>query len=254
MAQSITVCGSGAEVTVRFSPPIDLGNVPHELALVDLQTVNTVLNVRNGCNGLVYKDNKNTYFLSVPEGTYNVDGIHHHIYNILSKQFPEDFKNQIHYFELKADTSTHRCKISTSFDLTFGTTDELENPKEGRCHTLGTLLGFKSNTIKRTNRNEYAIADGTFSLLDDFKVFVTCNVITSGYVNDRISHNIYQFHIDVQPGIIVEEKAAHPVFYRVTQQKIDDITLRLENEQRRLIALKEGTKVCFNLILRERNT
>ena len=169
------------------------------------------------------------------------------IYNFLSHQFEEKFKSGEYFFDLKADTSTHRCSISTSFKIFFG-------EKEGETGTtLGIALGFTSNTVEPTeNKNAYTPADGTFSLLDDFNVFVTCNVIESGYVNTRVSHNIYQFHIEVQPGVIVEESAAHLVFYRVTHRCIDDITLRLENEKGELIALKDDTKVRFHLVLRER--
>ena len=248
MSRQIILCGTGPEVTVRFSPPIDCSDVPYELAFVDLQTTNTVINVREGRNTVIYKAGEaDACAVSVPEGTYNVDGINDFLYNFLSRQFEEKFKSGEYFFDLKADTSTHRCSISTSFKIFFG-------EKEGETGpTLGSALGFTSNTVEPTaNKNAYTPAEGTFSLLEDFNVFVTCNVIESGYVNTRVSHNIYQFHIEVQPGVIVEESAAHLVFYRVTHRCIDDITLRLENEKGELIALKDDTKLRVHLVLRER--
>ena len=146
---------------------------------------------------------------------------------------------------MKEDTSTNRCSVKSSFKIYFGDKEDAQAP------TLGTALGFKNVAIERTDKNVYTEADRTFSLLDDFKVFVSCNVIDSGYVNSRLSYNIFEFHIYAQPGVIVEEKASHPVFYRITHRCIDDITLRLENEGGELIALKENTKVGFNLVLRE---
>ena len=80
-------------MTVCFLPPIDCSDVPHKLALVDLQTTNTVLNVREGCNSLIYYEGDKAYTLSVPEGMYNVSGIHEFICNILSRQFAAKFKS-----------------------------------------------------------------------------------------------------------------------------------------------------------------
>ena len=137
---------------------------------------------------------------------------------------------------MKANTSTHRCSISTSFKIIFGKEGVAEGP------TLGTLLGFGYCPIEKTEKNEYKDAEVTFSLFDDFNVFVTCNIVDSGYINHRASHNLYRFHIEVQLGVVVEERASHPVFYRVTHRYIDDLTLRLENELGNLIALKEDTK------------
>ena len=247
MSRCLTICGKGQEVTVRFSQPLDCSHTTHELALTDLQMTNTIINVREGCNSMIYYEGEESYVLIVPQGTYNVDMIHEYIYNILSQQFPKEFESGNHYFHLKANTSTHRCSISTSFKIYFGAKEDANAP------TLGTTLGFNNKPIEKTEKNAYTHADGTFSLLDDFQVFVTCNVVESGYINSRVSHNVYQFYIDVQPGVIVEEKASHLVFYRVTHRCIDDVTLRLENERGGLIALKDDTKVCFNLVLRERH-
>ena len=63
-------------MTVRFSPPLDCGEGSRELALVDLQTTNTVLNVRDGCNSVIYYEDGKPYVLSVPDGTYNVGALH----------------------------------------------------------------------------------------------------------------------------------------------------------------------------------
>ena len=69
---------------MRFSPPIDCSDVPHELAFVDLQTTNTVINVREGCNTVIYKAGENPAFtVTVPEGTYNVSGINDFLYTFL---------------------------------------------------------------------------------------------------------------------------------------------------------------------------
>ena len=245
--RNITINGYGPELTLRFYPPIYCGNDSHELALFDLQTVNTIINVPEGCNTMIYIDDEETrYTLTIPEGTYNVDAIHDRIYDIMSHQFPKEFKMGRHYFDLKADTSTHRCSISTSFKIIFGKEDVVEGP------TLGTLLGFAHSPIAKTAKNKYKEAEGTFSLIDDFNVFVTCNVVDSGYINNRVSHNLYRFHVDVQPGVVIRERPSHPVFYRVTHGYIDDLTLRLENELGNLIALKENTKVRISLELRER--
>ena len=77
---------------MRFSPPIDCSDVPHELALVDLQTTNSVINVRDGCNRLIYKANGIGYSVTVPEGTYNVSGINEFLYIFLSQQFRSSLK------------------------------------------------------------------------------------------------------------------------------------------------------------------
>lgn len=248
--RTYTLCGKGAEVTVRFSPPIDLEKVPHEIALVSLQTAHRVTNIKEGCNKLHYSVPKEDgaaggeqtkdeyYMMTLPTGTYTIDDIHIQIYSFLREQFKEDFASNKYFFALDGEENTQKCRISTSFHLHF----DIEG-------SVGPLLGF-TRTVDPTPRGEFVFSDKNVTLIEDFNVLVTCNIIESGYINNRRAHIIHQFHVDKRPSSIFEFRPAEKVYHRVTRNWIDDITIRLENDRGQLIPLRSDTDLIVTLLLR----
>ena len=223
---------------MRFTPPLDLEHRPHELGLIHLHTAHSVLNVRPGCDRLYYGDASGDYMLTVPTGTYTLDDINHYIYTFLLKQFKSEFAEKRHFFDLEADNVTQTCRVNTSFTLQF----------DGES-SIGHVLGF-TRTVKPTARDEYEVSDGEMTLLKDYSVFVSCNIIESGFINARRAHNLHQFHIEDPPGSVIAEKPSHVVYHRVNRNWIDEITVRLENEDGNLIPFRKKTPLRCMLVLR----
>lgn len=72
---TLTLVGEGSALTVRYAPPLDFGNVPHEMALTALRTVNNVENVRQGCNTLTFSatgEQAGRTRVTLPTGTYTL--------------------------------------------------------------------------------------------------------------------------------------------------------------------------------------
>ncbi|GLH15566.1 Uncharacterized protein GBIM_19991 [Gryllus bimaculatus] len=244
--RTYTLSGKRAEVSVRFSPIIDLANTPHEIALVSLQTAHTVTNIKEGCNAFHYAvpvdDGKgikyHNYVLKLPTGTYTIDDVHVHIYSALREQFKEQFASKKKYFVLDSEENTQKCRISTSFRLGFDIVD-----------SVGPLLGFTRN-VNPTSSGEYVFSDKNVTLVKDINVIVTCNVVESGYINNRRAHILHQFDIDRRPSSIFEVRPPEKVFHPVTRNWIDDITIRLENPEGQLIPLRSDTNIVVTLLLR----
>ncbi|KAK7873064.1 hypothetical protein R5R35_000349 [Gryllus longicercus] len=245
--RTYTLSGKGAEVHVRFSPTIDLANTPHEIALVSLQTAHTVTNIKEGYNDLHYAvpvdDGKGhityeSYVMKLPPGTYTIDDVNVYIYSALREQFKDtDAKTKMH-FMLDGEENTQKCRISTSFRLDFD-----------HAGSVGPLLGF-TRKVHPTAFGEFVYSDQNVTLVKDFNVIVTCNVVESGYINNRRAHVLHQFHIDKRPSTIFEVRPPEKVFHRVTRNWIDDITIRLENPEGQLIPLRSDTELVVTLLLR----
>ncbi|KAK7788423.1 hypothetical protein R5R35_013828 [Gryllus longicercus] len=244
--RTYTLIGKGPEVSVKFAPGVDLSNDVYEIALVHLSTVHTIRNVKDGHNRLHYEVVEGdgapaSYMLSISPGTYTLEDIHHRISNNLHQQFPSDFAEKKHFFELEADPQTNKVRVNTSFTLRFD-----------HAESIGPLLGF-SKTVSPTPFGVYVAADAAPTIVKDFEVFVTCNVIESGYINHRIAHVLYQFHVNDLPAAIVEERPAEKIFHRVTRRWIDEISIRLENADGHLIPLYSETPLTCTLLVRPRS-
>lgn len=238
--RTYTITGKGPEVGVRFTEPLDLSGNPHEIGLVSLQTTNTVMNVKPCCNQLHYSDptTEQESVITLPPGTYTLDDIHYYINIFLESEFRDEFSRGNHFFELGGEANRQICRINTSFILYFD-----------RPNSIGQLLGY-TRVVKPTTRDEYAYSDSNVTLVRDFNVFVTCNAIDSGFINNRKSHILYQFHINDAPASIVEERPGERVYHRVTRDWIDEIVIRMENAEGHLIPLRSDTEFTCTLILR----
>ncbi|KAK7870660.1 hypothetical protein R5R35_009221 [Gryllus longicercus] len=243
--RTYTLSGKGAEVNVRFSPTIDLGNTPHEIALVSLQTTHMVSNIKEGCNDLHYSvpvdDGKGGieyegYVMKLPTGTYTIDDVNIHIYSALREEFKDTGKKM--HFMLDGEENTQKCRISTSFRLDFDI-----------AGSVGPLLGF-TRKVNPMPFGEFVFSDNNVTLVKDFNVIVTCNVVESGYINNRRAHVLHQFYIDKRPSSIFEVRPPEKVFHRVTRTRIDDITIRLENPEGQFIPLRSDTDPVVTLLLR----
>lgn len=242
-----TLTGLAPEITQRFTPALHFPDASYEIALFHLHSQNTIMNVREGCNMLHYSDDgKTEYTLTLPSGTHTVQDIHLYIYYHLSDnpKFKEAFRTGSHFFELHSNPPTHGCYVITSFDLDFS-----------KSNSVGSLLGF-SERVKRSSALSKEVVKSTkvVTIMNDFHVYVSCNIAEGSTINNRQSHVIHQFHMGMQgPSAVVIERPSQPVFHSITCRKTDDITIRLEDAQGRLIPMKDGTTLGCTLILRRKN-
>lgn len=213
-----------------------------------LSTVHHIRNVKEGHNKLHYDVDEGggggssltSYVLSVPPGTYTLEDINRHISNILQHQFPTDFAGKKHFFDLAADSHTNRVRVNTSFTLRFD-----------HAESIGPLLGF-SRTVTPTLFDKYVSSETSPKIVKDFEVFVTCNVIESGYINNRKAHVLYQFHVTDFPAAIIEERPTERIYHRVTRNWIDELSVRLENVEGQLVPLNSETPLSCTLLVRPR--
>ncbi|KAK7864455.1 hypothetical protein R5R35_011692 [Gryllus longicercus] len=176
--------------------------------------------------------------MKIPTGTYTIDDVNVQIYSALREHFKEQFASKTFNFVVDGEEKTQKVRISTSFRLGFDIVG-----------SVGPLLGFTRN-VNPTLSGEYVFSDKNVTLVTDFNVLVSCNVVESGYINNRRAHILYQFYIDKRPSSILEVRPPEKVFHRVTRNWIDDITIRLENPEGQLIPLRSDTDLVVTLLLR----
>lgn len=85
MSQTFTLKGRSHQLEAYFVPPIELDpRFDYSLALISLNTWNTIPNIEKGRNRFYYTTNSEQRLLEIPTGSYELEDIEHFIQDHLS--------------------------------------------------------------------------------------------------------------------------------------------------------------------------
>jgi len=227
---SIHLTSDSSGIRTQFYPPLRLDSSKrHEIALIRLETYNSIPNIDENNNTIRYEIDGVTHDITIPTGAYELSQINDFI------------QTQTNAFELEANDTTLKCIIrihNSSVKIHF-------NHKK----SLKDLLGFTSDTIEGLGEHE---GSSLVKILPVNSIFVNCDVVTGSYVNTSQEPVLYSFFPNVSPGYKVVETPSTPVFLPVTQSCVESMQLWLTDQDRNPINLR-GEKLTVWVVIRSYN-
>lgn len=177
------LCLSGRTnvISCDYFPPINLSEGDWEIGLIDLTTYNSIPNVEEGVNNLLYFGSDK---IELPTGSYELEDIAKYVKERVKK--PDELI-------IKAKNNTLKCEIYA--------TKEIDFTKE--C-TIGPLLGFVEQRTKLT-ANIWHVSNGPVYILRVNVIRIECNIIRGSFDNGNESHVIHEFYPTVEPGYKIVE-------------------------------------------------
>ena len=107
-----------------------------------------------------------------------------------------------------------------------------------KADSTGHLLGFKPQIFKA---NKVHQSDSPVSIIRVKSLRIECNVTTGAYINDRKVNPIHEFIPFVLPGYKKVEVPSHVIYLPVAVKTIDQIQLRIVDQDGNLLNFRGET-------------
>jgi len=206
-------------MTTCIYPPIQLDpNKRHEIALIRLETYNSIPNVDDTCNIFRYWVGSDRHDITLPTGAYELSDIN----DVIQKQLVEP-----DLFEVDVNTKTLKAVIRINDDRV-----RIVFKHDG---SMRSLLGFTADDVEGVGEHEGV---NIVNILKVNSIRVHCDLVTGSYVNQSQRPVIYSFFPNVPPGYKVVEIPGTPVYLPVTQRTIESFKVWLTDQEEQLIDLR----------------
>lgn len=212
----LTLSGNSSILEAEYFPPIELSSSKqYVLGLVELLTFNAIPNIDSG-NNKFYIGNK---IIVLPTGSYEIGDIDEFIQRELTGT---DIK-----LTLRANNNTLCAEIESNKEIDFTYKD-----------SIGDLLGFTPRILKPSINHS---SDSTVKILKLNVVRVESNITCGAFLNDQQVHTIYSFFPSVPPGFKIIEKPSTIIYLPVTVSSIQQLQLRIVDQDDRLVNFRDET-------------
>ena len=221
MSVALTISGNTNILEASYSPAIELDD-DYEIGLVLIETFNSIPNITSENNCFYFGENEK---IIIPPGSYELS----HIYAYLkSKIF--DNKPEGGEFTLIGNTNIQRSEIYCSYNIDFS---------PSKKNNIGSVLGFS----KFLQANTYHESTDRISTIKVNTVQVICDVSRGSYINEKISHSIYEFGIDVAPGYRISIAPHKIIYFPVTVRTLSHISIKFLDQDNRPVDFSNETIV-----------
>jgi len=204
---SIVISSNTTDWTTTFSPPLYLNpQRKYELALVNLETYNSIPNITEANNKFVYSPDAGATWklIALPHGSYEVAQINTEIQRQLAANGDWDPVANRHFIEVGANKSTLRAFIDIFHE---------EYEVNMRLSSLRALLGFDEGVLgKGYNEGENPV---DINQVDS--ILVNCDIVSGSFRSGAQQPVIYSFFPNVSPGYKIVETPRNLVFLPVAQ-------------------------------------
>lgn len=212
---SIVLSSNSTDLSNTFTPPIVLDpSKKYEMALINLETCNSIPNIDLTNNTFVYSANAGNTWKSIvlPVGSYDIMQINAEIQRQMQAVGDWDKEDQQCYISLSENTATLKSVINILHQ------DYCVNFNKS---TLRSILGFSRQILNEG----YYESEFPISLLTINSILVQCNLISSSYLNCFQKPVIYSFFPDVPAGYKIVESPKNLVYLPVMINKIYSINV-----------------------------
>lgn len=236
MSQTFTLKGRSHRLEASFSPPIELDSrYDYSLALISLNTWNTIPNIEEGRNKFYYiLNNQETRMLEIPTGSYELEDIENYLQGQLDNS-GATAGDRNHIISLKPNNNTLKCELKSIYEIDFKYKD-----------SIAKLLGFSPRVLKAGVLHE---SDLPVEIIQVATIRVECNIISGSYYTSNPAHTLYEFSPTVDPGYSINIEPRNLIYLPVNQKSIYNITLDLLDQDSRPLNFR-GEEVLIRLELR----
>jgi hypothetical protein len=227
---SINLTRESSDIRTHFYPPLQLDPTKrHEIALIRLETYNSIPNIDTGNNVMRYEIDGVSYDIIIPTGAYELS------------QINDVIRSKTSAFELTANTNTLKAIIRINHPRVKIMMDHDASMRD--------MLGFKSEILEGVGDHE---GSSLVKILPVNSIFVNCDVVTGSYINTSQKPILYSFFPNVPPGYKVVEMPGTPIYLPVTQTCIESMRLWLTDQERKPLNLR-GETLSVWLVLKSYN-
>lgn len=212
----LTLSGNTSVLQAEYFPPIELNPSKHYvLGLVEFLTFNAIPNIDSTNNKFHIGDK----IITLPTGSYEIGDIGEYLQAELAKT---DIK-----LTLRANNNTLCAEIESNKQVDFS-----------QPNSIGDLLGFTSRILEA---NQHHSSDSAVRILKLNVIRVESNITCGEYLNDQQVHTIYAFFPSVPPGFKIIEKPSTIIYLPVTVSSIDQLQLRVIDQDNNLVNFRDET-------------
>lgn len=227
MSLSFTLSGNSSILSQDVYPAVKLPrNERHYIGLVDLEVFNSFPNIDNDNNRFFVKKGGEEREIEIPVGCYEITQIE----DYLKKQLGDDS------ISLTANMPTSQCVLESNYEVNFK-----------KRNSIGPLLGFDS-VILPAGKKHYSNLPVKITKVTS--ILVDCNLVTGTYLNGVPGHVLHQFAATTPPGYKIVEVPANVIYLPVNTSFIDNLTVRLSDQDGKLLNLR-GETVTVRLHLKQ---
>lgn len=250
---SHTLSGPGPEVSVDLVQPLYFHQIPHEVGLKSLYTSNSIPNITQHNNTVVFRDpgtHKELFTISLESGSYEI----REILSILQLSFQNEAK-KISASTFKYETTPSiedplieitdvkkevkkKYRFNTSFHVPTMRVKMLSNVLvDFSCkNSLASVLGFETKVLEQDKTHH---SHNTVLVQAVNVIRVECNIACGSVLNGVQTHTIYDFYPSVGYGYKIVEHPSSIIYYPIAAQSVNSITVCLVDQYGRRIELQE---------------
>lgn len=250
MSYTFALNGNKPFLQGNFSPPIELSNGEWEIALISLNTYNSFPNLKETTVKVGEYIDHPSIEINLPEGSYEVSDLEetlnrqilraHLNKKVQDNILPRTRKPTEHpllgnkFISLHANKNTLFTELYSRVDITF--TPELSK-----------ILGFSKTEFAA---NTVHLSDKLPNISNLDVVRIECGIVTGSYVNNYLSHSLFEFGINVPPGYKINIIAGTPIYLPITVSQISNLVVRFTDQNGKLVN-NRGENFSVSLHLRK---
>ena len=216
----IVVSDNKTRLETWFMPLIQLDKKKdYEIALINLETYYSFLNIDRSNNCFSYSPSANApwFDIIIQGGSYHVEDINEFIHRQMRKSGHYDKANDKDNIEISANIHTLKSEmiINNNCEVDFR-----------RYNSINSLLGFDSK-LYTLGFNE---SENMVNILTINSILVNIDIILGSYVNGSTQPTIYSFFPNVSPGYKIIENPHNVLNLPITADTIHSITIWLTDQ------------------------
>ena len=228
MSYTVSVNGTSSVLTHTFQPQISLEG-EHELALMLLETYNTIPNVHAGNNKFHYGDGK---VVEIEAGSYEIIDLIEFIEQKLNpKSVLDDIlsptdESKEKVIDISEKRATFQIEILCKLDIDFSRPD-----------SIGRIFGFEKRVLKAGKTHT---SDSRVRPFEIDTILVSTNITSNWYINDKPTHAIYQSVIEAAPGNRLNIQPKHLIYFPIVTRNLHEVVFKITDQDHNLINFNGG--------------